>query len=64
LLKKTFKDEVAGYVYTDYYKRHDPALRACQYKYRRGEMGEVLCGYAWIEERRDMPQWKYPSEIQ
>ena len=41
-----FKDEVAGYVCTDYHKRHDPALRACQYKYRRGEMGEVLCGYA------------------
>ncbi|RKY31529.1 MAG: hypothetical protein DRP67_02465 [Candidatus Omnitrophota bacterium] len=47
--------QVGGYVYTDYHKRHDPALRACQYKYRKGEMGEVLCGHAWIEERREMP---------
>ncbi len=43
------------YVYTDYHKRHDLALRACQYKYRRGLMGKVLCGHAWIEERREMP---------
>lgn len=46
---------VAGYVYTDYHKRHDPALRSVQFKYRRGEMGEALCGHAWIEERREMP---------
>ena len=43
------------YVYTDYHKRHDLALRACQYKYRRGLMGKALCSYAWIEERREMP---------
>lgn len=52
---KEVADRVAGYVYTDYHKRHDPALRSAQYKYRRGEMGEVLCGHAWIEERREMP---------
>lgn len=43
------------YVYTDFHKRHDQALRACQYKYRRGLMGEALCSHAWIEERREMP---------
>lgn len=43
------------YVYTDFHKRHDKALRACQYKYRRGQMGEALCSHAWIEERREMP---------
>ncbi len=43
------------YVYTDFHKRHDPALRACQYKYRRGLLGEALCSHAWIEERREMP---------
>jgi len=48
-------DEKAVYVYTDFHKRHDPALRACQYKYRRGMMGEALCCHAWIEERREMP---------
>jgi len=43
------------YVYTDFHKRHDLALRACQYKYRRGLMGQALCSHAWIEERREMP---------
>jgi len=46
---------VAGYVYTDYHKRHDPALGIAQFKYKRGEMGEVVCGHAWIEERREIP---------
>lgn len=43
------------YIYTDFHKRHDLALRACQYKYRRGLMGQALCSHAWIEERREMP---------
>ncbi len=43
------------YIYTDFHKRHDVALRACQYKFRRGLMGEALCSHAWIEERREMP---------
>ena len=46
---------VAGYVYTDYHKRHDPALRAVQYRYKKGQMGEALCGHAYIEEKREMP---------
>ncbi len=48
-------DKAGRYVYTDYHKRHDLALRACRYKYRRGQLGQVLCGHAWIEERREMP---------
>jgi len=43
------------YVYTDYHKRHDKVVRAAKYKYSTGELGEVLCGHAWIEERREMP---------
>ena len=43
------------YVNTDFHKRHDNALRACRYKYQRGQMGEALCSHAWIEERREMP---------
>jgi predicted dehydrogenase len=48
-------DAADRYVYTDFHKRHDVALRACQYKFRRGLMGEALCSHAWIEERREMP---------
>ncbi len=48
-------DASARYVYTDFHKRHDLALRSCQYKYRRGLMGKSLCSHAWIEERREMP---------
>jgi len=43
------------YVYTDFHKRHDKAIRAARYKYIRGELGEMLHGHAWIEERREMP---------
>jgi len=43
------------YVLTDYHKRHDRAIRAVRYKYRRGELGEMLHGHAWIEEKREMP---------
>jgi predicted dehydrogenase len=43
------------YVLTDYHKRHDRAIRAAKYKYGRGELGEMLHGHAWIEEKREMP---------
>ncbi len=43
------------YVFTDYHKRHDLSLRALQYKYRKGEMGEALCCHAWHEQRREIP---------
>lgn len=43
------------YVLTDYHKRHDRAIRAVKYKYSKGELGEMLHGHAWIEEKREMP---------
>ena len=43
------------YVLTDYHKRHDRAIRAARTRFRSGELGEMLCGHAWIEERREMP---------
>lgn len=43
------------YVLTDYHKRHDRAVRAAKRKYNLGEMGEMLHGHAWIEEKREMP---------
>jgi predicted dehydrogenase len=45
----------AVYVLTDYHKRHDPAIRGAKYKYQQGELGQMLHGHAWIEERREMP---------
>jgi predicted dehydrogenase len=44
-----------AYVYTDYHKRHDRAIRAARYRVRRGDLGQMLHGHAWIEERREMP---------
>ncbi|NOZ20592.1 MAG: Gfo/Idh/MocA family oxidoreductase [Planctomycetes bacterium] len=43
------------YVYTDYHKRHDRAIRSARYRYHQGYLGEMLHGHAWIEERREMP---------
>jgi len=42
------------YVLTDYHKRHDRAIRAAKYRYSQGELGEMLHGHAWIEEKREM----------
>jgi len=43
------------YVLTDYHKRHDRAVRAARFRYRRGYLGKMLHGHAWIEEPRKMP---------
>lgn len=48
-------DETGAYVYTDFHKRHDRAIRALRYRYRRGWLGQLLHGHAWIEERREIP---------
>ncbi|MFA5645265.1 MAG: Gfo/Idh/MocA family oxidoreductase [Candidatus Ratteibacteria bacterium] len=55
LLIRDTADSHNAYVYTDYHKRHDNALRALKYRYDHGEMGEVLTSSAYIEERREMP---------
>jgi len=47
--------EAGIYVYTDYHKRHDRAIRAAKHRYGKGYLGEMLHGHAWIEERREMP---------
>lgn len=48
-------DERALYVYTDFHKRHDRAIRAARFRYRRGDLGEMLYGHAWIEEKKLIP---------
>jgi len=48
-----------AYVFTEYHKRRDRAVRALRYRYRRGELGEALYGHAWIEEPKYMPLDKF-----
>lgn len=47
-------DEKGMYILTDYHKRHDRSIRAARYKFRRGHLGEMLHGHAWIEEPKYM----------
>jgi len=44
-----------AYVYTDYHKRHDRAIRLARQRFRKGDFGQMLYAQAWIEERREMP---------
>ncbi len=46
--------EKGVYVLTDYHKRHDRSIRAARHKYRKGILGEMLHGHAWIEEPKYM----------
>jgi len=43
------------YVATDYHKRMDRAVRLARYRVRKGDLGEMLHGHAWIEEPKYMP---------
>ncbi len=43
------------YIYTDYHKRHDRALRGLKYRVGKGDLGEILYGHGWIEEKKEMP---------
>jgi D-galacturonate reductase len=47
-------DEKGIYVLTDYHKRHDRSVRAARFKFRCGQLGEMLHGHAWIEEPKYM----------
>jgi D-galacturonate reductase len=47
-------EEKGIYVLTDYHKRHDRSIRAARYKFRKGMLGEMLHGHAWIEEPKYM----------
>jgi len=51
--------ERGAYVFTEYHKRKDRAIRALRYRYRKGELGEPLYGHAWIEEPKYMPLDKF-----
>jgi predicted dehydrogenase len=42
-------------VATDYHKRLDRAVRLARYRVRKGDLGEMLHGHAWIEEPKYMP---------
>jgi predicted dehydrogenase len=44
------------YVATDYHKRMDRAVRLARYRVRKGDLGEMLHGHAWIEEPKYMPE--------
>ncbi|HUT34854.1 MAG TPA: Gfo/Idh/MocA family oxidoreductase [Planctomycetota bacterium] len=48
-----------AYVFTEYHKRRDRAVRALRYRFRRGDLGEPLYGHAWIEEPKYMPLDKF-----
>ncbi len=43
------------YIATDYHKRMDRAVRLAHYRVRKGDLGEMLHGHAWIEEPKYMP---------
>ncbi len=47
-------EEKGLYILTDYHKRHDRSVRAARYRFRKGELGEMLHGHAWIEEPKYM----------
>ena len=44
-----------AYVATDYHKRMDRAIRLARHRVRRGDLGEMLHGHAWIEEPKYIP---------
>ena len=59
-------EEKGMYVATDYHKRMDRAVRLARYRVRRGDLGEMLHGHAWIEEPKYMPlkhfkRWAHES---
>ncbi len=53
--------EAGAYVYTEYHKRLDRAIRGLRYRFRRGDLGEPLYGHAWIEEPKYMPLEKFKA---
>jgi len=51
--------EKNAYIFTEYHKRRDRAVRALRYRFRKGDLGEPLYGHAWIEEPKYMPLDKF-----
>ena len=54
-------NEAGVYVFTEYHKRLDRAIRGLRYRFRKGELGEPLYGHAWIEEPKYMPLDKFKA---
>ena len=54
-------NEAGAYVFTEYHKRLDRAIRGLRYRFRRGDLGEPLYGHAWIEEPKYMPLDKFKA---
>ena len=52
-------EELGAYVFTEYHKRRDRAVRALRHRYRKGDLGEAIYGHAWIEEPKYMPLDKF-----
>ncbi len=44
----------------DFHKRFDPEHRALERSVRQGKMGQVLYGYAWMEDRIEVPLDWFP----
>ena len=53
--------DAGAYVFTEYHKRLDRAIRGLRYRFRKGELGEPLYGHAWIEEPKYMPLDKFKA---
>lgn len=54
--------EVAGtLLQVDFHKRHDPYHRQMAAKVADGAIGEVLYGYAWMEDRIEVPRDWFPG---
>ncbi len=45
----------------DFHKRYDPEHRAVERAIRQGRMGQVLYGYAWMEDRIEVPVDWFPQ---
>lgn len=45
----------------DFHKRYDPEHRAVERAIRQGRMGSVLYGYAWMEDRIEVPVDWFPQ---
>ncbi|NLX58189.1 MAG: Gfo/Idh/MocA family oxidoreductase [Phycisphaerae bacterium] len=53
--------DAGAYVFTEYHKRLDRAIRGLRYRFRQGELGQPLYGHAWIEEPKYMPLDKFKA---
>lgn len=45
----------------DYHKRYDPEHRQVERAIRQGRMGQILYGYAWMEDRIEVPADWFPE---